>query len=84
MYFAYVIESDSTGGLYIGSTQKMTTRLQQHISGMMKSTRGKRPWHLLLVEKFQTRSEALARERQIKSWKNPHYVRSIASAYGQR
>ena len=74
MYFVYVIKSTITGRYYIGSTQGVPLRLSQHDSGMMRSTRGGRPWTLVHYEPYDSRSAARRRENQIKAWKNPAYM----------
>jgi len=42
-------------------------RLGQHNNGITKSTKNRGPWEIVLREEFDTRSEAMQRERFLKS-----------------
>ena len=74
MYFTYILESISSGRLYIGQTNNIDDRLRRHNLGHNKSTRGRGPWKLLHSKQFSTRSEAMFLERKLKSFKNPEKV----------
>ena len=45
-YRVYVLQN-SRRHRYIGFTENVALRVQQHNSGMTPSTRGKRPWELI-------------------------------------
>ena len=70
MYFIYIIESLIVIRYYIGSTENLEIRLSAHNSGKVKSTRAYKPWELVYTERFDTKSDAIKRERQIKSYKS--------------
>ncbi len=74
LFFVYILQSKETYRYYIGSTKDIQRRLFQHNAGMMKSTRGLRPWRLVHSETFDTLAQARRRETQIKAWKNPRYM----------
>lgn len=65
MYYVYYLLSLINKDLYIGSTSSVE-RLAQHNQGKVKSTRGYRPWKLLGFEEYETRAEAIERERFLK------------------
>jgi len=67
MFYLYVLRSQQTGGLYVGSTTDVEKRLQRHNRGDAKSTRHGVPWAVLHTESFITRSEAVRRERYYKT-----------------
>ena len=67
MFFVYVLRSQRDGTLYIGLSQDVAHRLQQHNRGHQRSTRAKRPFVLLLSERSETREAARAREKYYKS-----------------
>jgi len=67
MFYAYVLKSQSAGSHYYGSTENLDRRLQEHNSGKMKYTKGRRPWILHYFEEYETRSEAVKREKFFKS-----------------
>ncbi len=66
-YYVYILKSKSKGTSYIGSTQDLENRLSEHNSGESKYTRGKGPWELMYHEQYSSRSEAVQRERFLKS-----------------
>jgi len=42
-----------------------------------KYTHKNGPWVIIGCEEFATRSEAMIREKQLKSWKSPSKVRTL-------
>jgi predicted GIY-YIG superfamily endonuclease len=81
MFYVYVLENPK-GRLYIGHTDDLVRRLEQHNSPEGKGHLGKYthrngPWKLFESETFDTRSEAMRREKQLKSWKSPGKVRAL-------
>ena len=75
-FYTYIIESQTSGKLYIGQTNDLEDRIDRHNSNQNKYTKGKGPFKLLHFEMFETRSEAVQLERKLKSWKNSTRVRS--------
>ena len=69
MYYIYILQSIEKGGYYVGHTADLSKRIEKHNRGEVKSTKSKKPWRLVYFEKFETRSVANLRERQIKSYK---------------
>ncbi len=67
MYFVYVLRSRPDCTLYVGITNNLTRRRQEHNRGRQRSTKAKRPFTLLLSESFETRQAARAREKYHKS-----------------
>ena len=66
-YFAYVLKSLKSGIHYYGSTSDLKKRLKNHNAGKSKFTKGHRPWEIIYSEKYDTRTEAIKRERFFKS-----------------
>lgn len=75
MYFAYILQSESHGTYYYGSTTDVDNRLRQHNSGKVRYTKGRRPWKLHYVEVLATRSEAMKREKFFKSIEGYRYLK---------
>jgi putative endonuclease len=69
MFFVYVLHSQRDNRFYIGQTQNLTDRLKRHNEGRVHATKGRTPFSLVYSEQFQTRSEAMLRERFLKSLK---------------
>ena len=82
MFYTYIIQSQKNDRFYIGSCQDIDIRIERHNAGATPSTKPGRPWKLMYSETYQTNSEALKREREIKSKKSRKYIEFlIDSAY---
>ena len=77
MFYVYILEN-AKGVFYVGHTQDIGSRLENHnrtdaIQG--KFTRKHGPWWLRWSERHATRAEAVQRERQIKRMKSARWIR---------
>jgi len=55
------------GSYYTGYTKDLRNRLKQHLSGKgSRYTRMKKPERIVYMERFNTRSDAMNREKEIK------------------
>jgi putative endonuclease len=77
MYYCYILKSLKDRSYYVGSTASYEKRLERHNKGLVKSTRNKIPWELVCFESYNTRREAMKREKQIKSWKKRKYIEDL-------
>jgi len=76
MYYSYILKSLKDGTHYYGSTAKLDSRLKNHNSGKVKYTKAHRPWVLHYYEEFETRSEAVKREKFFKSIDGYRWLKS--------
>ena len=76
-YYTYVLKSRKSGKCYIGQTKNLENRIQAHNSGLSSYTKGRGPWQLIYSEEFDTRSEAMARERYFKTGKGRDFLKNI-------
>lgn len=68
MYFVYILICLRTGRSYVGQTDNLIRRFHQHRDGLVRTTREKLEAPMMLHwEEFNTRSEAMRRERYYKS-----------------
>jgi putative endonuclease len=67
MVSVYILFSDKLKKRYVGSSEDPFRRLEQHNQGKTAFTSRGRPWTLRYVEAYETRPEAVARERFLKS-----------------
>jgi putative endonuclease len=68
MYFIYLLEC-SDKSIYTGITTDVARRFKEHKDGKGgRYTRAKQVVKVLYTEKAKTRSRALKREAEIKSW----------------
>ena len=70
MYYLYVIQAEVDGSYYVGYTRDVKERLRRHNEGWTKSTKSKVPWKLVYTEAYQSKTDAIKREKQLKSWKS--------------
>jgi putative endonuclease len=69
MYYLYILKSEKDGKLYTGVSNNPSRRLNEHNSGKNTATRYRRPFVLIYTECFETNSDALKRERYLKTKK---------------
>ena len=69
-YYTYILQSESTSGLYIGYTSDLEKRLIQHHESKGKYTSNRGPWTLLFSKKYDEKKSAISLERKLKSWKS--------------
>jgi len=65
-FFIYVIISEEYFH-YIGHTPDLKRRLNEHNSGCCHSTKHGHNWHIVYIEEFPTRAEAMKKEKWLKS-----------------
>ena len=78
-YYIYILKSLTTGKRYTGSTQNLEARLKAHNDGLSPYTKGRGPWKLMNSEGYPTRSEAMKRERFLKTGKERDFLNEIIS-----
>ena len=79
-FYAYVIRSQTTGRYYVGHTENLQKRIFEHNHNRTTSIKHRGSWELYYSEVFETRSEASARERQIKRMKSRRYIEALVGA----
>ena len=80
MYHVYVLQSLLRNYIYVGLTNSVKRRFDQHQSGKNKTTKPYRPFRLILAEEFQTRVEAREREKFLKSGMGKELLKQMISA----
>ncbi|HRX63884.1 MAG TPA: GIY-YIG nuclease family protein [Candidatus Absconditabacterales bacterium] len=58
------------GKYYIGSSQNVERRFEEHNRGLVKSTKNNRPLKLLFVKEFKDYNSALKQELSLKKQKD--------------
>lgn len=66
MYYVYVLKSKQYKWLYIGSSQNLKRRFNEHTSGKVRSTQPYAPFDLIYYEAYADKSDSLDRERKLK------------------
>ena len=77
MFFVYVLKSLKNGRLYTGSTNNLERRLVEHNIGQTKYTSQAGPFKLIYKETYNTKLEAIKREKFLKTGKGRELLKSI-------
>ncbi len=72
-YWVYVLELNN-GRRYVGHTNNLERRLYEHRNGRSPFTRKYRVKKLIYFEKYNMRSEAMKREKFLKSGKGREWL----------
>jgi len=80
--FVYVLYNRVVRKLYIGQTADLEQRVAEHNKkrGNHFTAKFQGEWELIYTESVATRSEALKREKQLKSFRGREYVKQYIPA----
>ena len=67
MFYVYVLYSVKFERYYVGMTNRLEDRLNEHNTGKTRSTKAFMPWDIVHKEFFETRDKARIREKYLKS-----------------
>jgi putative endonuclease len=77
MFTVYVIKS-SEGYMYTGMTEDIELRLKQHNEKLLSFwTKRGNDWNLVYKEEYESKTEALKREKWLKTGVGREYLKSI-------
>ena len=80
MFTVYILYSKAADKYYVGHTSNIEIRIAKHNSPVMHGeyTRKNGPWVLVYKEDgYESRKDAVARERQIKKWKSRKIIEKL-------
>ncbi len=78
MFYVYILKSKKDNKLYIGYTDNLKRRMEEHNSGGNKSTKFRRPLELIYYEAYRSKADALIREKRLK-----RFAKGFASLKGR-
>ena len=80
-FVVYILFSEKYGKTYVGFTSNLIERFKSHNSLSQKGfTKNFRPWKVLHVEFFNSKSDALAREKHLKTGKGREFIKGLIFA----
>ena len=82
MHTTYILFSQQADKFYIGSTSDLQSRLRKHNNKNKGFTNRSSDWIIAFQQSFDSKSEALAFEREIKSWKSKIKIQKLISSVG--
>ena len=77
MFFVYALKSQTRNYIYVGLTDNVERRLNQHNSGYERTTKPYVPFKVVLVETFDTRELARRREKYLKSGIGKEFLKTL-------
>ena len=77
MYYVYIIFSAKINKYYVGSTENLELRIIKHNLGTTRYTSQTNDWKIVYCENYQSKTEALKRENEIKRKKSRKYIEDL-------
>ncbi len=81
LYYTYVLKSDKDNKLYIGFTNNLKLRFEQHKKGLVTSTKNRRPLKLIYCEICTERKDATKREGYLKTHYGKMFLKKRLKSY---
>lgn len=66
MFYVYILKSKKDKELYIGSTNNLDRRVNEHNNGLVFSTKSRVPFELVYYEAYKSENDARSREKNLK------------------
>ena len=86
-FHVYILHSSTTDSYYVGHTNDVNRRLEEHndlFANHGKCCVKNGPWVLKYSESdFDTRADAMKREKQIKAWKSKKMIEKLINGRSQ-
>lgn len=80
-YYVYVLKSELDGKNYVGFTQNIEQRFEQHSKGFVFSTKNKRPLKLIYFEACLCKDDATHREKYLKTYYGKMFIKQRLKSY---
>ena len=77
MYYVYAIKSLVRNYIYVGMTNSLERRIDQHNNGKNRSTKAYIPFEFIYTETLKTREEAREREIYLKSGVGKEFLKTL-------
>lgn len=69
MHYIYILKSLKDGKYYTGFSSDLRSRIKDHQTGNVQSTKNRRPMELIYYEAYKEKTQALEREKFLKTTK---------------
>ena len=81
MYYIYVLLREYDGKFYTGFTKNLKLRFEQHMRGLVNSTRDRRPLRLGYYEACLNQEDATRREKYLKTYHGKMFIKKRLKSY---
>lgn len=80
-YYIYVLKSAKDANFYVGYTEDLKSRFEQHCKGRVDSTKNRRPLKLVYSEVCLDKRDAMHREKYLKTYLGRQFLRNRLKSY---
>jgi len=81
MHYTYVLQSSNDMKFYVGYTKNLKLRFEQHNTGMVESTKNRRPFILIYYEACISKNAARQREKYLKTYHGRMFIKKRLKSY---
>ena len=81
MYHIYVLQSMRDMDFYTGCTKNLKLRFEQHNKGLVESTKDRKPFKLIYYEACLDQSDAIRREKYLKTFHGKVFLNKRLKSY---
>jgi putative endonuclease len=81
MFYTYLLQSQVTATLYIGTTNDLKRRIKEHNSGESAYTKKYMPWEVIYYEAYTNKQDASRREKYFKTTQGHLAIKRMLKEY---
>jgi putative endonuclease len=81
MFYTYVLQSTKDVNFYVGFTKNLKLRFEQHEKGLVEATVNRRPLKLVYYEACLEQTDAVRREKYLKTYLGKMFLRNRLKSY---
>jgi putative endonuclease len=59
VFYLYILLNEKDNKRYVGFSENLKTRINEHNSGSVKSTKNRRPLKLIYFEEYESKGDAI-------------------------
>ena len=78
-FIVYILHSSTKNKFHIGFSSDLEERIIRHNQKSKGFTGNTNDWKVVYTEEYSTKTEAVSREKQIKSWKSSIKIKELIS-----
>jgi putative endonuclease len=80
-FYIYVLRSEKDKNFYVGYSNDLKSRFEQHCKGQVSSTKDRRPFELIYSEACLDKRDAMHREKYLKTYHGKQFLRNRLKSY---
>ncbi|OIP58491.1 MAG: excinuclease ABC subunit C [Candidatus Moranbacteria bacterium CG2_30_45_14] len=81
MYYVYILLSKKDKNRYVGYTNNLKLRFEQHQKGKVESTKNRCPFTLIYYEACLNQQDATHREKYLKTYHDSMFLKNRLKSY---